>query len=72
MYLVTWRLQIFDIKNTSSELDNQSEVFCQVMTYYFTTRHLVVLGYSGRDNSLMSALKIHLPLPGPADYIGVE
>ncbi len=45
------------LKNTSSELDNQSEVFCQVMTYYFTTRHLVVLGYSGRDNSLMSALK---------------
>lgn len=45
------------MKNSSKELDNQSEIFIDALKNELRTRSLIVLGYSGRDNSLMSALK---------------
>jgi NAD-dependent SIR2 family protein deacetylase len=44
------------MKNTSNELDNQSEIFIDALKNELRTRSLIVLGYSGRDNSLMEAL----------------
>lgn len=44
------------LKNTSKELDNQCDVFLHALTHHLTDKHLIVLGYSGRDKSLMKAL----------------
>ena len=44
------------MKNTSNELDNQSEIFINALKSELRTRSLIVFGYSGRDKSLMSAL----------------
>lgn len=44
------------LKNTSSELDNQEEIFVDTLVRYFNDKHLIVSGYSGRDKSLMQAL----------------
>jgi len=44
------------LKNTSLELDNQSDIFINALKNEFRTRSLIVLGYSGRDKSLMNAL----------------
>lgn len=46
-----------DLKNTSEELQNQDETFRQKLIDYISDKHLIVLGYSGRDSSLMSTLK---------------
>lgn len=45
------------LKNTSTELDTQNETFVNVLTHHLYDKHLIVLGYSGRDCSLMNALK---------------
>ena len=45
------------LKNTSTELDNQSDIFIGALKAQLQTRNLIVLGYSGRDKSLMDALK---------------
>ena len=45
------------MKNSSQELDNQSEIFIDSLKNELRSRSLIVLGYSGRDNSLMSTLK---------------
>ena len=45
------------LKNTGKELDTQEEVFVKVMSTHLAEKHLIVMGYSGRDKSLMSALK---------------
>jgi len=45
------------LKNTSRELDNQHENFVNILTHHLIDKHLVVIGYSGRDKSLMEALK---------------
>lgn len=44
------------LKNTSSELIAQDETFRQKLVDYLNDKHLIVLGYSGRDRSLMDAL----------------
>lgn len=45
------------LKNTSFELDNQNENFVSRLKSYFIDKNLIVIGYSGRDNSLMTALE---------------
>lgn len=45
------------LKNTTEELQFQEQQFKEKLIEYLTDKHLVVLGYSGRDKSLMSALK---------------
>lgn len=44
------------LKNTSSELDNQNDVFVNALARYHNDKNLIVIGYSGRDKSLMKAL----------------
>lgn len=44
------------IKNTANELDSQHTEFVSAMCRYFVDKNLIVMGYSGRDNSLMDAL----------------
>jgi len=44
------------LKNTSKELDNQQEDFSNALAHHLTDKHLIVLGYSGRDKSLMDSL----------------
>lgn len=46
-----------DLKNTAEELLTQDETFRQKLIDYLQDKHLIVVGYSGRDTSLMSALK---------------
>lgn len=46
-----------ELKNTSLELQSQDETFRQKMIDYLGDKHLIVLGYSGRDTSLMKTLK---------------
>lgn len=44
------------LKNTAKELDSQHEEFVAAMRRYFVDKSLIVLGYSGRDLSLMDAI----------------
>lgn len=44
------------LKNTARELDSQHAEFVSAMCRYFVDKNLIVIGYSGRDKSLMSAL----------------
>jgi len=43
-------------KNTSKELDTQNDTFVNALRHELTNRSLIVMGYSGRDASLMNAL----------------
>ncbi|WP_313385930.1 SIR2 family protein [Chishuiella sp.] len=45
------------LKNTEKELDNQNETFAEKFSTYHTDKNLVIIGYSGRDKSLMSAIQ---------------
>ncbi|MDD2362160.1 MAG: SIR2 family protein [Oscillospiraceae bacterium] len=45
------------IKNTATELDSQSDKLISALKHELCTRNLIVIGYSGRDISLMNALK---------------
>ncbi|MGE9313386.1 SIR2 family protein [Niabella sp. CJ426] len=45
------------LKNTEKELDNQNDIFKEHLANYHTDKNLIVIGYSGRDKSLMNALK---------------
>ncbi|EMS72563.1 SIR2 family protein [Ruminiclostridium cellobioparum] len=45
------------LKNTAEELDGQSDKFIEALKHELTNRNLIVIGYSGRDHSLMDALK---------------
>jgi len=45
------------LKNTVEELDGQSDKFVEALKHEITNRNLIVIGYSGRDKSLMDALK---------------
>lgn len=45
------------LKSTSTELDAQNDMFIDALTHHLYDKHLIVLGYSGRDRSLMHALK---------------
>lgn len=52
------------LKNTSTELDSQVEVFEQSLQNHLSSNSLVVIGYSGRDKSLMNTLKKAFSQPG--------
>ena len=52
------------LKNTSSELDSQDDIFIKALSHELANRNLIVLGYSGRDKSLMSALNAAYQQPG--------
>jgi hypothetical protein len=45
------------LKNTDTELDNQHEIFQEHLGNYHVDKNFIVAGYSGRDKSLMDALK---------------
>ena len=45
------------LKNTATELDSQNAVLIKALKYELAKRNLIVIGYSGRDKSLMAALK---------------
>lgn len=45
------------LKNTNTELDTQQDAFVTALKQHLYDKHLVVIGYSGRDKSLMNALK---------------
>lgn len=45
------------LKNTNKELDSQNEIFADHLGNYHTDKNLIVIGYSGRDKSLMNALQ---------------
>lgn len=44
------------LKNTAQELDSQDGELVKALLHELTNRDLIVLGYSGRDTSLMDAL----------------
>lgn len=46
-----------DLKNTSKELQTQDETLRTKFIEYLKDKHLIVLGYSGRDKSLMDSIK---------------
>ncbi|GGX22931.1 SIR2 family protein [Aquimarina muelleri] len=46
-----------DLKNTDEELKEQDKTFREKLIEYVKDKHLIVLGYSGRDLSLMNTLK---------------
>lgn len=52
------------LKNTSNELDSQEESFVQALLHELTNQDLIVLGYSGRDRSLMKVLETVYSNPG--------
>lgn len=45
------------LKNTEKELDTQNETFSELLGNYHIDKNLIVIGYSGRDKSLMESLK---------------
>jgi hypothetical protein len=53
-----------DLKNTSEELQNQDETLRTKLVDYLTDKNLIVIGYSGRDSSLMTSLKESYSKPG--------
>ncbi|MBN1227602.1 MAG: SIR2 family protein [Deltaproteobacteria bacterium] len=53
------------LKNTNIELDTQDDTFVEVLTHHLYNKHLIVSGYSGRDRSLMKALKTAYTKKGP-------
>ncbi len=52
------------LKNTEEELKHQDATFRSKLTDYLSDKNLIVLGYSGRDSSLMSSLKEAYSKPG--------
>ena len=52
------------LKNTATELDSQQETFAERLKEYFVDKNLIVIGYSGRDKSLMKALTEAFSRPG--------
>jgi len=52
------------LKNTGSELDTQHDTFINALEQHLYAKHLIVIGYSGRDHSVMDALKKAYSKPG--------
>ncbi len=52
------------LKNTSNELDSQEKIFVNALLHELTNQDLIVLGYSGRDKSLMQVLETVYKNPG--------
>lgn len=53
-----------DLKNTSDELKSQDETLRNKLIDYLSDKNLIILGYSGRDKSLMDSLKHAYSKPG--------
>lgn len=53
-----------ELKNTQKELDTQNSVLIQALSQELSNRDLIVIGYSGRDHSLMDALVQVYQKPG--------
>lgn len=53
-----------ELKNTATELDSQQDTFKHRLKEYFVDKNLIVIGYSGRDKSLMEALTEAFSHPG--------
>ncbi len=45
------------LKNTANELDSQDTTFVDYLTNYHVDKNMIVIGYSGRDKSLMAAIQ---------------
>lgn len=45
------------LKNSERELDTQEEIFQEAFSHFITSQHLIVIGYSGRDHSLMQLIE---------------
>lgn len=45
------------LKNTNEELIQQDETFRSKLESYLNDKHIIISGYSGRDNSVMDVLK---------------
>jgi len=45
------------LKNTSKELDNQNDTLEQTLIRHLNDKNLIVIGYSGRDKSLVDSLR---------------
>jgi NAD-dependent SIR2 family protein deacetylase len=45
------------LKNTEKELDVQNDTFVEYLTNYHIDKNMILIGYSGRDKSLMQAIK---------------
>lgn len=45
------------LKNTTQELDSQNETFIEALRRYHVDKNMVIIGYSGRDKSLMNAIE---------------
>lgn len=52
------------LKNTATELDGQSQPLIDALKHELSKRNLIVIGYSGRDISLMTALAEAYSQPG--------
>lgn len=52
------------LKNTAEELDAQQDTFSNRLKEYFVDKNLIVIGYSGRDKSLMQSLTKAFSRPG--------
>jgi hypothetical protein len=52
------------LRNTATELDAQSNILVEALIHEISLRNFIVLGYSGRDKSLMTALKKAYLKPG--------
>lgn len=52
------------LKNTGAELDTQHNTFVAALEQHLYDKHLIVIGYSGRDKSLMEAIKKAYSKPG--------
>lgn len=53
-----------ELMNTATELDSQQDTFKLRLKEYFVDKNLIVIGYSGRDKSLMEALTEAFSHPG--------
>ncbi len=53
-----------ELKNTNQELQNQDEILRNKLVNYLSDKHFIVIGYSGRDKSLMDSLKEAYSQPG--------
>lgn len=46
-----------ELKNTAEELDSQNDAYIKALIHDLTNKDLIIIGYSGRDASLINALK---------------
>ena len=52
------------LKNTANELDSQDDILVKALKHEAHNRNFIVMGYSGRDKSLMDAIKNAYADPG--------